>query len=72
MSVRWSGQPNFDFLKDPEFANFRTSLDAEMKRLQQLGVGATKKQAEILTELEEEILWAGKEVCLVTTPHRPS
>ena len=35
-----------------------------MKRLQQLGVGATKKQAEILTELEEEILW--KEVCLVT------
>ena len=28
-----------------------------MKRLQQLGVGATKKQAEILTELEEEILW---------------
>ena len=54
--VRWSGQPNIDFLKDPEFANFRTSLDAEMKRLQQLGVGATKKQAEILTELEEEIL----------------
>ena len=55
--VRWSGQPNIDFLKNPEFANFRTSLDAEMKRIQQLGVGATKKQAEILTELEEEILW---------------
>ena len=28
-----------------------------MKRLQSLGVGATKRQAETLTEDEEEILW---------------
>ena len=55
--VRWSGEPDIDFFRDPEFANFHGSLDAEMKRLQQQGVGAVKKQAEILTEAEEDTLW---------------
>ena len=32
-----------DIFKDPEFANFHTSLDAEMKRLQTAGVGSVKK-----------------------------
>ena len=52
----WNGQ-HIDFFKDTEFSEFRASLDAEMKRLQSLGVGATKRQAEALTEDEEEILW---------------
>ena len=55
--VRCTGQPGVDFFKDTEFADFRRSLDAEMKRLQQLGVGSTRKQAETLTEAEEESLW---------------
>ena len=55
--VRWSGKPTIDFLKDPDFTSFRATLDAEMKRLQQQGIGAVKRQAEILKEDEEDILW---------------
>ena len=54
--LRWKGQPAIDFFKDPEFADFRRSLDAEMKRLQAAGKGTKKKQAEPLT-IQEEILW---------------
>ena len=32
-------------------------LDAKMKRLQSAGVGSKKKQAEVLTEEDEELLW---------------
>ena len=39
------------------FAEFRATLDGEMKRLQSLGIGAKKRQAEPLTEEEEEQLW---------------
>ena len=33
-------KPGIDFFKDAEFAGFRASLDAEMKRLQAKGVGS--------------------------------
>ena len=33
---------DIDFFKDPEFADFRSSLDAEMKRLQAAGKGSLK------------------------------
>ena len=55
--VQGTGQPSIDFFKDPEFADFRGSLDAEMKRLQQLEIGSTKKQAETLTDTKEDSLW---------------
>ena len=55
--MRQSGNPQVDFFRDPEFSAFRASLDAEMKRLQGEGVGSTKKQAEVLTEAEENMLW---------------
>jgi len=54
--MRWKGQPAIDFFKDPEFADFRCSLDMDMKRLQAARKGAKKKQAEPLT-IQEEILW---------------
>ena len=54
--LRWSGR-NIDVLKDKEFANFRASLDAEMKRLQSTGLGSTKRQAEVISVQEEDILW---------------
>ena len=43
-----------DIFKDSSFADFRATLDGEMKRLQSLGIGAKKRQAEPLTEEEEE------------------
>ena len=49
-----------DFFKDSAFANFRSSLNAEMKRLQAAVVGSTRKQAEPITIEEEELLWSKK------------
>lgn len=45
-----------DFFQDPMFADFRQSLDAEMKRLKGSGLGS-QKQVEPLTEENEEKLW---------------
>lgn len=39
---------------DSTFGDFKATLDSEMKRLQRKGVGAEKKQAEPLSEEEEE------------------
>ena len=55
--LRWNGRQDIDFFRASEYNNFRQSLDAEMKRLQSLGIGAKKKQAKVLTEAEEELLW---------------
>ncbi len=55
--LRWNGFPSLDLFKDAEFAEFRATLAAEIKRLQAQGVGSKKKQAEPLAEDEEEILW---------------
>ena len=55
--LRWNGHRDIDILKDAEFADFRSSLNSEMKRLQSAGVGSKRKQAEPLTAEEEELLW---------------
>ena len=58
--LRHHGRPEVDSFKDPDFSSFRTSLDAEMKRLQSLGVGSNLsacRQAEILTKKDENVLW---------------
>ena len=55
--LRWSGYPHVDLFKDPEFSDFHASLDAEMKRLLEDGLGSKKKQAEVSTEEEENTLW---------------
>ena len=54
--LRQNGRPEVDFFKDASFADFRLSLDAEMKRLQSNGLGSKRKQAEPLTLEEEEEL----------------
>ena len=56
--LRWNGRPDIDFFRDSQYSDFRQSLDAEMKRLQSLGIGSKKKQAEVLTEADEDLLWA--------------
>ena len=56
--VRWSGHPSIDFFKDPKFIDFSCTLDAEMKRLQQQGVDSVRRQAETLSEDEEDSLCA--------------
>ena len=58
---------NIDLFNDPGFASFRASLDAEMKRISGAGIGSKKRQAEIITEEEEELLW-GKGVLGDETP----
>ena len=55
--LRLNGQPSIDFFSDSDFADFKASLDAEMKRLQSEGTGSKTRQAEVLTEEEEELLW---------------
>ena len=42
---------------DPEFADMQSTLDSEMKRIQASGIGSRPKQAEIISEEEEELLW---------------
>ena len=40
--LQWSGKAQIDLFKDATFAEFRSSLDAEMKRLQSEGKGVKK------------------------------
>ena len=51
--LRWSGHPTIDFFTNRKFADFKKSLDAEMKCLQFKGLGSTKRQAEPLTEADD-------------------
>ena len=54
---RVNGRKDVDLFSNKEFDRFKSSLDAEMKRLQGEGIGAKKKQAEVITEDEEDLLW---------------
>ena len=58
--LRTTSRHEIDIFKDHEFSQFRSSLDAEMKRLQSKGVGSVHKQAEPFTTEEEELLWGNK------------
>ena len=55
--LRETGRHDLDIFKDPSFAEFRATLDSEMKKVQSLGIGSKKKKAEPLTIEEEELLW---------------
>ena len=55
--LRGNSHPAIAFFGDPEFCKFRSSLDAEMKRLQSSGNVSNKRQAEPLTPENEELLW---------------
>ena len=56
--LRQNGKPEIDFFKDPTSSDFRATLDSEMKRIQSKWIGSKKRQAEPLTEEEEEeLLW---------------
>jgi len=52
-----NGKPEIDFLKEAAYAEFRATLDAELKRLKQVGNGSHKRKVEPLTHEEEELLW---------------
>ena len=43
--LRQNGKPQVDYFKDNTFADFRSSLDGEMKCLQSKGIGSTSRQA---------------------------
>ena len=61
------GKRTLDIFQDAAFADFRATLDAEMKRLNQKGVGSKKRQAEPISTTEEEQLWE----CGVLGDHCP-
>ena len=46
--------------KEDVFANFRKTLDGEMKRIRSTGAGTKKNKAEPITPEEEENLWSSK------------
>ena len=52
--LRESGRPDIDIFKDTLFADFRATLDGEMKWLQSQVSVPRKRQAEPLKEEEEE------------------
>ena len=54
--IRQNGKPEIDF-KEAAYAEFRATLDADLKRLKQVGNGSRKRKAEPLTQEEEELLW---------------
>ncbi len=58
--LRCNSKPEIDFFKDAEFTSFTSSLNAEMNRLQSMGIGSNHRQAEPLTNEEEELLWEKK------------
>ena len=55
--MRLNGKPEVDFLREPALAEFRTVLDAEMKRLKSVGKGSHVLKAELLNPEVEELLW---------------
>ena len=56
--IRLEGNPSIDFFKDAEFANFRLTLDGEMKRLSATDLRGAVKKPEYITVDEEEFLWS--------------
>ena len=58
MRVIWQNwKPEIDFSKETAYAEFRATLDAELKCLKQAGNGSRKRKAEPLTQEEEELFW---------------
>ena len=43
--LRWNGKPYVAFSNDKAFADFKSSLDAEMKRPQITGIGSKQEQS---------------------------
>ena len=41
--LKENGRPEIDIFKDTNFADFRATLDREIKRLQSLGLGTKKR-----------------------------
>ena len=54
------------------FANFRKTLDREMMGLTKTGNGTVKKQAEALTDEDEELLWSKEDQFLQSHYSIPS
>ena len=54
--LRWNGR-QLDIFSGTDFANFQATLDAELKSIASKGVGSKKRQAEVILEEEEQLLW---------------
>lgn len=59
-------EPALDLFRDQQLAEFRRTLDSEMKHLRLEGLGTMVKQAERTTNEEEECLWEKRMLGLET------
>lgn len=55
--LREEGNSDVDFFSDVEFRFLKNVLDSEMKELRAKGIGTKKKQVELISASEEEVLW---------------
>ena len=55
--LRETSAPELKIFESPHFKLFQDSLDAEMKRLTVKGLGCEIKQAETITDDEEQLMW---------------
>ena len=53
-------KPEINIFKDPQYADFQRTLDAEMNRLRSTGLGVKPKRAEPINMSEESTLWEAK------------
>lgn len=54
--LRYSDR-NVNFLNDPAFNKMKRVLDAKMKELSKKGLGINRKQADVITTHQENLLW---------------
>ena len=57
LQLRETGAPQLKMFESPDLKLFQDSLDAEMKRLTAKGLGCEIKQAQPITEDEEQLMW---------------
>ena len=56
--LKWNGRSQVNLFHDCDFHDLRASLNAEIKKLEWEGVEAKKRQAEVLTEANEDLMWS--------------
>ena len=55
-------ETDLDILEDPSFAEFRATLDLEMKKVLSLGISSKIMKAKPLRTEEEELLWQAEQL----------
>ena len=54
------GRPSVNFFSQPEYAELKLVLDAQLKHLKKKGVDTARKAAQVISEEQENLLWEKK------------